>query len=53
MFVEEQMFNKNTVFNYLNEKERNNKLFQAVNIAEGIYIPLMTYIKLVGDSIVT
>lgn len=46
------MFNKNIVYNYLNEKERNNKLFQAVNIAEGIYIPLMTYIKLVGDNFV-
>jgi hypothetical protein len=33
MYVEESMFNKNMVFNYLNEKERNNKLFQAVNIA--------------------
>lgn len=52
MFVEEQMFNKYGVYNYIHEKERNNKLFQAVNIAEGIYIPLMTYIKLIGDNFV-
>ena len=51
MFVEDSMFNKNAVYNYLNEKEINNKLFQAVNIAEGIYIPLMTYIQLVGDNL--
>lgn len=37
------------VFNYLDEKERNNKLFQDMNIAEGIYLPLTSYIKLVGD----
>jgi hypothetical protein len=33
MSVEDSIFNRNIVFNYLNEKERNNKLFQAVNIA--------------------
>lgn len=37
----------------MNEKQKNNKLFQAVNIAEGIYLPLMSYIKLIGNNPIT
>ena len=33
MLVEDWMFNENHVFNYLSEKEKNNKLFQGMNIA--------------------
>ena len=33
MLVEDWMFNENHVFNYLSEKEKNNKLFQDMNIA--------------------
>jgi len=50
MKVSDSIFDRNIVYNNLNEKEKNNKLFQAVNIAEGIYIPLITYIKLIGDN---
>jgi hypothetical protein len=50
MLVEESNFNDDIVFNYLEEKERNNKLFQDMNIAEGIYLPLTRYIRLVGDK---
>lgn len=49
MLVEDANFDDHTIFNYLTEKERNNKLFQDMNIAEGIYLPLTSYIKLVGD----
>ena len=33
MLVEDWMFNENHVFNYLSEKEKNNRLFQDMNIA--------------------
>ena len=49
MLVEDWMFNENHVFNYLSEKEKNNRLFQDMNIAEGIYLPLTNYIKLIGN----
>jgi hypothetical protein len=49
MSVDETAFNLDNVYGYLHEKERNNRLFQDMNIAEGIYLPLMSYIKLVGD----
>ncbi len=41
------------VYNFYNERERNNSLFQELNMAEGIYIPLINYIKLIGDSMIT
>jgi len=34
MLVEDSIFDKNIVFNHLNEKEKNNNLFQRVNLAE-------------------
>ena len=40
MRVEEQAFDSKEVFNYIDERQKNNILFQALNIAEGIYIPL-------------
>ena len=49
MHVEEDNFRADNVYAYLSEKERNNRLFQDMNIAEGIYQPLMIYIRLVGD----
>lgn len=33
MVVEDGIFDDNSVYNYLSEKERNNKLFQDMNIA--------------------
>lgn len=53
MNVEESMFDEKVVFNYLTEKEKNNKLFQDMNIAEGIYQPLTTYIKIIKDKSLT
>jgi len=50
MHVEEEVFNESIVYNFYNEREKNNSLFQELNMAEGIYIPLINYIKLVGDS---
>ena len=50
MQVEDWMFNDGIVLNSLSEKERNNQLFQDMNIAEGIYLPLTSYIKLIGDK---
>lgn len=34
MLVEPSIFDKKSVFNHLNEKEKNNNLFQRVNLAE-------------------
>lgn len=50
MQVDEDIFDENSVFGYLTEKERNNSLFQDMNIAEGIYLPLTSYIHLIGDQ---
>ena len=50
MLVENWMFDDNHVFSYLTEKEKNNRLFQDMNIAEGIYLPLASYIRLMGDE---
>ena len=50
MEVSEGIFSKTRVYGYMTEKEKNNRLFQAVNLAEGIYQPLMTYIRMVGDN---
>lgn len=50
MEVNEEIFSKSKVYSYMNEKEKNNKLFQQVNIAEGIYKPLIAYIQMVGDN---
>jgi hypothetical protein len=48
--VEDCIFDKHQVYNHLNEKEKNNGLFQRVNLAEGIYIPLVEYIRIVGPQ---
>ena len=50
MGVDENAFVKNEIYTYLDEREKNNALFQSVNIAEGIYIPLLKYIQIVGES---
>ena len=50
MRVNEDAFVVENVYSYLNEREKNNSLFQSVNIAEGIYIPLLKYIKIVGSN---
>ena len=50
MLVEDSIFDKKIVYNHLNEKEKNNNLFQRVNLAEGIYIPLIEYIKIIGKN---
>lgn len=50
MRVDEEAFDSSQVYTFMNEREENNVLFQAVNIAEGIYIPLMKYIKIVGNN---
>ena len=50
MRVDEAAFVREKVYNYLDEREKNNALFQSVNIAEGIYIPLLKYIQIVGDN---
>ena len=50
MSVDPEVFNNTQVHNYLDEKEKNNELFQAVNLAEGIYIPLIQYIKIMKDE---
>lgn len=50
MLVEDSIFDKSTVFNHLNEKEKNNNLFQRVNLAEEIYVPLVEYIRIMGKK---
>ena len=50
MRVNEDAFATENVYSYLDEREKNNSLFQSVNIAEGIYIPLLKYIQIVGDN---
>ena len=50
MWVDEEIFNPNEIYVPINERMKNNELFQAVNLAEGIYKPLIEYIKLIGNS---
>ena len=48
--VDETAFLPNTIYSYIDERQKTNGLFQSVNLAEGIYIPLISYIKIVGDK---
>lgn len=48
MSVDEDIFIPDQVYNFINEKEKNNELFQALNLAEEIYKPLIEYIKIIG-----
>lgn len=48
MHIEEDTFDINKIYNYLTERDENNELFQQLNLAEGIYIPLIEYIKIIG-----
>ena len=48
MEVDEEIFNPSDVSVPINERMKNNELFQAVNLAEGIYVPLITYIRNIG-----
>lgn len=50
MFVEKEVFDKSIVYHFYNEKEKNNSLFQQLNMAEGIYDPLLEYIKIIGKE---
>lgn len=34
----------------MTEREKNNELFQAVNLAEGIYIPLIKYLQIMSTE---
>ena len=45
MDVDEDIFRNEDVYVPLTEREKNNELFQNVNLAEGIYLPLISYIK--------
>ena len=49
MFVEREVFDKSIVYHFYNEKEKNNSLFQELNMAEGIYQPLLDYIIIIGN----
>lgn len=49
MWVDEDFFT-NQVYTFINEKEKNNPLFQSLNLAEGIYKPLFEYIKIMDGS---
>ena len=48
MHIDPDVFDTNKVYNYISEREENNEIFQQLNLAEGIYIPLLSYIKTVG-----
>lgn len=41
MFVDEDAFIPDQVYTFIDEREKNNELFQSLNLAEGIYIPLI------------
>jgi hypothetical protein len=41
MHVEKEVFDKRIVYHFYNEREKNNSLFQQLNMAEGIYDPLL------------
>lgn len=49
MSVDEDVFIPEHVYNFINEKQKNNELFQSLNLAEGIYKPLIQYIKIIGN----
>jgi hypothetical protein len=49
MRVEEEAFDSLQVYNFIDERQMNNILFQSLNIAEGIYIPLMEYVKIMNS----
>lgn len=50
MRVEEEAFDPYNFYSFIDERQKNNILFQSLNIAEGIYIPLMEYIKIIGNK---
>ena len=50
MFVEKEVFDKSIVYHFYTEKEQNNDLFQQLNMAEGIYEPLISYIHIMRDK---
>lgn len=50
MFVDEDAFIPNQIYSFIDEREKNNELFQSLNIAEEIYAPLIEYIIIVGDT---
>ena len=50
MYVDDAIFNHGVHYNYLNEREKNNALFQSVNLAEGIYQPLIDFIRQIGNA---
>ena len=50
MFVDEDAFVADQVYTFIDEREKNNELFQSLNLAEGIYVPLIEYIQIVADA---
>lgn len=50
MHVDKDVFEKSIVYHFYTEKEKNNDLFQQLNMAEGIYDPLIEYIKIIGKE---
>ena len=50
MYVEKEVFDKSIVYHFYSEKEQNNDLFQQLNMAEGIYEPLLSYIRIMKDK---
>lgn len=38
------------MYTFIDERQKNNSLFQALNIAEGIYIPLLEYVRIMKDK---
>lgn len=50
MFVEKEVFDKSLVYHFYTEKEQNNNLFQQLNMAEGIYEPLLNYIRIMREK---
>lgn len=50
MRVEEEAFDPYQVNSFIDERQKNNVLFQSLNIAEGIYVPLIEYIKIMKDK---
>ncbi len=53
MAVDEELFEPGKVYPLLTEKDLNNELFQNLNIAEGIYLPLLEYIKMISPKTAT
>lgn len=50
MHVDQKVFDRNSVYHFYSEREKNNHLFQELNMAEGIYVPLLDYVKRVGKN---